>query len=332
MGGQPLLKTFLKEQGVFFRVDEPLCKHGTWRIGGPADFLVEPVSWEQVAAVLDRARQEGMPTVVIGKGSNLLFDDAGVRGVAIKIGRPLASLTIEGSTVRAGSGISASRLARAVGLRGLSDLEHIVGIPGTLGGLVLMNGGSLRKGIGDSIVEVKTLDRQGDVRTYAHHECDFAYRHSRFQGSGQIVTEVTMELTPGDRDSIMTTMLAILRQRRAKLPLTWPNCGSVFKSDPRIYGTHGPPGKIVEELGFKGAAVGDAVVSDKHANFIINRGRATARDVTALIDLIRQRAVERFGIHLECEVQFVPSTGAVRALQRLRSQRRFKPYQKATLS
>jgi len=309
-----LLKTFLKEQGVYHRVDEPLCKHGTWRIGGPADFLVEPESWEQVAAVLDRARREGIPAVVIGKGSNLLFDDAGFRGVAIKIGRSLASLSIEGSTVRAGSGISASRLARAVGLAGLSGLEHIVGIPGTLGGLVLMNGGSLRKGIGDSIVEVKTLDRQGEVRTYAHHECDFAYRHSRFQGSGEIVTEVTMGLTSGDRDSILRTMLAILRERRAKLPLTWPNCGSVFKNDPHIYRTFGPPGKIVEDLGFKGTAVGDAVVSDKHANFIINRGDAKARDVTELIGLIRQRAAERLGIDLECEVQFVESTGAVRAL------------------
>ncbi len=306
--------TLLKEQGIVPRIDEPLSKHGTWRIGGPADVLVEPTSWEQARALWQSTRQEGIPTVVIGKGSNLLFDDAGVRGIVIKIGPKLASLTIEGTTVRASGGISASRLARATGLAGLSGLEHIVGIPGTLGGLVLMNGGSLRKGIADSIIEVKTLDRQGNWRLYHCDECQFRYRHSRFQGRGEIVMGVTMELIPGRRDSIMAEMLAILRERREKLPLTWPNCGSVFKSDPQTYGTHGPPGRVIEGLGLKGTAVGDAIISDKHANFIINRGNATARDVITLIALIRQRAAERFGIHMECEVQFVDSTGVIQTL------------------
>jgi UDP-N-acetylmuramate dehydrogenase len=313
MDVQSSLRRFLREQGLAPREQEPLRNHCTWRIGGPADFLVEPCSWEQVARVLQYSHQNGIPALVLGKGSNLLFDDRGLRGVVIKIGRKLSRLTIAGTVVQAQSGISASRLARAAGRAGLRGLEHIIGIPGTLGGLVYMNGGSLRQAIGDVIVEVKTMDRQGNTRTLGRDECGFAYRHSRFQEEACIITDATLTLVPGQPHTIAAEMLEILRERRRKFPLTLPNCGSVFKSDPQNWASLGPTGKIIESAGLKGACVGDAVVSERHANFIVNRANARAKDVLALIELVRERVLERTGATLECEVQLVDSTGAIRA-------------------
>ena len=305
---------FLKEQGIPFLTDEPLRNHCTWRIGGPADCLVEPSSWEQVAAVLRYAGDCGIPAVVIGKGSNLLFDDAGLRGVVVKIGRRLARFTISGTTIRAQSGVSASRIARAAGLAGLSGLEHIVGIPGTLGGLVFMNGGSLRKEIGDSIVGVRTMDRRGNMRVLRREECEFGYRHSRFQNEDCVVTEATMELVPGRRSAILAEMLAILRERRRKLPMTLPNCGSVFRNDPQLYEAFGPPGKIIEGLGLKGLRIGGAMVDVKHANFIVNVGSARAADVLALVARIRERMHERLGVTLPCEAEYVNACGVIESL------------------
>ncbi len=311
---QATIQDYLRSQGIPFRRDVGLNTCCTWRIGGPADFLVEPSCWEQVAVVLQYTRENGVPAIVIGKGSNLLFDDAGLRGVVIKIGRKLSRFSVVGTTIQAESGISASRLARAAGQAGLSGLEHIIGIPGTLGGLVFMNGGSQRKCIGDAIVEVKTMDQQGDIRVSRRDECEFAYRRSRFQDEHCIIMDATMKLVPGLQERIMADMLQLLRERRKKFPLTLPNCGSVFKSDPQSYGAFGPPGKIIESIGLKGMSVGDAAVSERHANFIVNRANAKAQDVLSLIDLIRQQVVRQVGLALECEVQFVGATGVVRAL------------------
>jgi len=308
------IEGFFQSIGVLFKRDVLLSTCCTWKIGGLADFLIEPASWKQVALVLRYAGKNDIPTVVIGQGSNLLFDDAGLQGIVIKIGRRLSHINIVGTIIHAESGISTPRLARAVSLAGLSGIEHIVGIPGTLGGLVFMNGGSLRKAIGDSITEVKTMDRQGNMRTFRRDECGFAYRHSRFQNEGCVITGTVMELVPGRRDAILARMLQVLRERRKKFPLTLPNCGSVFKSNPRLYETSGSPGKIIETIGLKGTSVGGAIISERHANFIVNKGAATAQDVLSLIARIRARVIRETGFHLKCEVQFVESTGMIRSL------------------
>lgn len=296
-------------------IAEPLRNHCTWRIGGPADFLVEPTSWEQVSLVVRYASENGIPTIVIGKGSNLLFDDAGFRGIVVKIGRKLSRLTIRGTTVYAESGISASRLARAAGLAGLAGLEHIVGIPGTLGGLVIMNGGSMRKCIGDSIVEVQTMDRKGHMRTFRREDSRLAYRQSRFQDGEYTITEATIELVSTSRDVVMAEMVRILRDRRKKFPSTLPSCGSVFKSDPQLYESFGPPGKIIESLGLKGLRMGGAMIDMKHANFIVNLSSATAADVLTLVAKIRELMREHLGIAVPCEVEYVASTGRVESLE-----------------
>ncbi len=295
-------------------MDELLSRHCTWRIGGPADVLIEPTSWAQLGALVRHAEENGIPAAVIGKGSNLLFDDRGVRGVVIVIGRHLSRLEIQGAAVRAEAGISASRLARTVGLAGLAGLEHIVGIPGTLGGLVVMNGGSLRKAIGDAIVQVQTIDRRGEPRILRGDECEFAYRQSRFQNEDAIITEVNLKLAAGDKAQILPQMREILRERRRRFPMTLPSCGSVFKGDAELLQRFGPPGAVIESLGFKGTRVGDAVVSSLHANFIVNVGAARANDVLELVRLIRWRAFERLGHTMTCEAKYVAPDARVRPL------------------
>lgn len=310
----PALEDALQASGVPFCREVPLSECGTWRIGGPADLLVEPASCEQMATTLRCAGEFGVPAVVMGKGSNLLFDDAGLRGVAIRVGRSLGRVTITGTTVRAEGGVSASHLARVAGLAGLSGFEHIVGIPGTLGGLVFMNGGSLQRAIGQTVTEVKAMDRSGALRVLRREDCEFAYRSSRFQREDWVILEATMALVAGRRSEIAAEMLQILRDRRNKFPLTLPNCGSVFKNDPDGYGSFGPPGKIIEDTGLKSLSVGDAQVSERHANFIVNRGNAHACDVLKLIEMIRRRVAARTGLALECEVRFVHSTGRVQPI------------------
>jgi len=309
--GRATLEALCRTHGLVPRTDAPLCDHSTWRIGGPADILLEPVSWLQVGALLRCAEEYGIPALVIGKGSNLLFADAGVRGMVIKIGRPLAGLSISGTTVRAEAGVSASRLARAAGLAGLTGLEHIVGIPGTLGGLVVMNGGSLRRAIGEVIVEVKTVDRRGTCAVWARDDCEFAYRQSRFQREDGVITDIVLELTPGPRAEIMAEMRAILRERRRRFPLTLPSCGSVFKSDVGLIEKVGPAGAVIEGLGFKGRRIGDAVVDSRHANFIVNVGAARARDVLELVGLIRQTVQDELGHTLTCEAKYVDEQARV---------------------
>ncbi len=306
--------TLCRRRGIVPLTDEPLSRHGTWRIGGPADVLIEPRAWEQVSALLRYADVNGIPALVIGKGSNLLFDDQGVRGIVIVIGRSLARIAVQGTVVQVEAGTSASRLARITAVAGLSGLEHIVGIPGTLGGLVVMNGGSLRQAIGDAITEVRTMDRRGDAHVYRREECDFAYRQSRFQREDRIVTGVTLALTSGNRRAILSQMREILRERRRKFPLTLPSCGSVFKGDAQLLRKFGPPGAVIESLGFKGTRLGDAVVSPLHANFIVNAGAARARDVLALVRLIRQRAFETLGHTLTCEAKRVRPDAQIRPL------------------
>ncbi len=308
------LITMCAQWGVELQMDEPLSRHCTWRIGGLADVLIEPTSWAQLAALLRYAQENGIPAVVIGKGSNLLFDDCGVRGVVIVIGRHLSRLEIQGADVRAEAGISASRLARTVGLAGLAGLEHIVGIPGTLGGLAVMNGGSLRQAIGDTIVQVRTIDRRGEPRILHGDECEFAYRRSRFQQEDAIITEVTLKLAAGDKTQILPQMREILRERRRRFPMTLPSCGSVFKGDAELLRRFGPPGAVIESLGFKGTRLGDAMVSSLHANFIVNVGAARAHDVLELVRRIRRRAFDRLGHTMTCEAKYVDPNARVRPL------------------
>ena len=290
---------------------EPLCNHSTWRIGGPADLLVEPVRVEQVSRVLRRGAEADTPVVVMGDGSNLLFNDAGVRGVVMKISRGMSSFTIEGTRIRAQAGVAVPELAQAAGEAGLAGLEHTVGIPGTLGGLILMNGGSQRHCISDVIRKVGVMDRQGQVSAMSPQACQFSYRRSIFQTGEFVILAAELECERGDRGEIESCMLEVLRERARKFPLNTANCGSVFVNHPQMYQALGPPGEVIEDAGLKGLRVGDAQLSQKHANFIINLGAAKAADVLEVIRRVRRAVYERTGFRLDCEVRFVCPDGRV---------------------
>jgi len=290
----------------------PLCEHSTWRIGGPADLLVAPQSVEDLSRALAFTAAHELPTVVLGCGSNILFDDAGVRGVVIKIGKGMGLFEFHGAELEALAGATMEELAWAAAARGLSGLEHTVGIPGTLGGLLAMNGGSRRRAIGDVTLHVVALDRRGEKRVFEPEACCFGYRCSVFQTNGCVVVGARLCLAAGDRESIEREMRDDIAERERKFPLDQPNCGSVFKSSETLYPVYGPPGKIIEETGLKGLRQGQAEVSTKHANFIVNLGQARSTDVRALISRVRAAVLKRTGGLLECEVRYVAPDATVK--------------------
>lgn len=299
----------LTDSGLIWKAGVPLRNLCHWKIGGPADYVIEPRSAEEAASARRLAIEANVPFLVIGHGSNMLFDDAGYRGAIIKLGSRMSRCRFSGTRVKAEAGIWAPALARACAGRGLTGLEHIVGIPGNLGGLLYMNGGSLRKNIGDAVVCVDILDEQGNSAAVSSAECRFSYRHSVFQEKKSVILGVELELRQSTPDEVRRNMLAVLKERREKFPLDLPNCGSVFSNEPRLYETYGPPGMVIEQTGLKGVRVGDAEISARHANFIVNRGRASSADVFALIRHVRRKVLERTGFLLHCEVCYAAPDG-----------------------
>lgn len=293
------------------RRNAPLSAHCSWQIGGQADLLVEPVNVEQIVNLVCFMADKPFPLLVIGQGTNLLFDDAGFRGVVLKLGAGFSRLEIDGLFIRADAGLWVPQLARLAMRAGLAGLEHCIGIPGTLGGLVLMNGGSQRRGIGENVRRVEVVDRDGQRRVLHHNECEFSYRHSALQGRGCVVVRVELQCEAGLVSAIRQEMIRDLRERRRKFPRKTPNCGSVFLSTREMHVSVGAPGKIIEDAGLKGLRIGNAEVSRQHANFILNTGNARSEDVLALIAQIRRQVAQQIGFDLRCEVRYVSPDGQI---------------------
>ncbi|MBQ0959926.1 UDP-N-acetylmuramate dehydrogenase [Ideonella sp. 4Y11] len=281
-----------------------------WRTGGVADVIIRPKSIASYLDVQAYFRRAGTTPIVIGSTSNLLFSDRGLRCPCIQIGPWFASTRVTRDTICAESGVSAQRLARISMSLGYRDLAHIVGIPGTLGGLIYMNGGSCRQSISSSLAAITSVDKEGKCLEKQPGEIGFAHRWSGFQSNGEFIASATLQLNDHvGRSVARKEMLSILRSRRLKFPLQQPNCGSTFVSDPTLYERVGPPGKIIEELGFKGYRVGGAQVSERHANFIVNCGGALSADILSLIHIIRTRVYEETGHLLAAEVRYVDENG-----------------------
>ena len=305
----PKFEEKLTRLGLEWRSRVLLSTLSHWKIGGPADYVVEPSCAEDVRNAVKAAEECGIPMFVLGHGSNILFDDAGFRGVIVRLGGRFCGCAFDGTTVRAQAGVWAPALARACASRGLSGIEHVVGIPGNIGGLVFMNGGSLRQNIGDVVSKVTVLARSGDVAEKQQAQCGFSYRHSVFQDDGSIVLGAELQLTQKSPEEVRRQMLNILAERRGKFPLNLPNCGSVFSNDADLYEQYGPPGMVIDRAGLKGTRVGDAQVSQRHANFIVNLGHATSADVFALVRKIREEILHRTGFTLHCEVRYLSPGG-----------------------
>ncbi|RDV82905.1 UDP-N-acetylmuramate dehydrogenase [Ammonifex thiophilus] len=284
---------------------EPMERHTTWRIGGPAEMLVEPADQEDLALILRLAREEGIPLNLIGNGSNILVGDAGVPGIVVKMGQAMGEVKVEGRRLRAGAGAKLARLAALAQVAGLAGLEFTCGIPASLGGAVVMNAGAAGQSMAEVVRWVKVMDREGRVEILRGEELGFGYRQSVLQHLPVVVLEVELELCPDDPTAVARRMAAVWRKRQLTQPLEYPSAGSVFKNPP------GAPaaGKLIELAGGKGLRVGEAMVSPKHANFIVNLGRARATDVLCLIRQVQSLVEAKFGIKLEPEVKFLGSFG-----------------------
>jgi len=306
-----LIKNISEQLDINISLDVSLAEISRWRIGGNALALATPSSISELQTLVRVIREHNIPLIVVGEMSNVLFDSQGFEGVIVHIGDHLAKVTRQNNRIVAEAGIKVPVLARLASEYGLSGIEHTVGIPGTLGGLIAMNGGTQRKSIADSLVSVKVMDLEGKVFDLNAIECGFSYRTSIFQRNMWAILSAELAFTPLSVHVIQRRHIEILSSRKDRFPEDEPNCGSTFISRPELYATVGAPGKVIEEAGLKGFSIGGATVSPKHANFIVNTGGATSSDVLRLIQHIRTAVYTRTGFQLECEVRFVSCSGQI---------------------
>lgn len=282
------------------RMHEPLSRHTTFRIGGPADYYVMPERMSELEGVVKVCREYGMPYQVIGNGSNLLCADEGFRGVLIDTSFGLNRCRIEGNMLRAEAGVLLGALAKKAMTAGLTGLEFAAGIPGTAGGALVMNAGAYGGEIKQVVRWARVLTKEGEIKTVSAEELALSYRRSSVRSNGWIVLEAGFELAPGEPEEIQATMNALAVKRREKQPLEYPSAGSTFKRPEGYFAA-----QLIDEAGLKGFTVGGAQVSEKHAGFVINRGNATASDVLTLCQTVRDRIRQNTGVTLELEVEVI---------------------------
>ncbi|MEZ9042781.1 MULTISPECIES: UDP-N-acetylmuramate dehydrogenase [unclassified Vibrio] len=276
-----------------------------WRVGGTADFLFIVNSILELKEALEFLDKLNLPFVIIGNTSNLLFSDSGVRGGLIKLGPEFSYCQFELRSITVGSGIYLPNLVRLCANQGLSGIEHLIGVPATLGGAIYMNAGSQRKSISERLISIESIDENGMLITRNKDDCFFSYRNSIFQSNSELILSATINLEDKDRSLIRRECLDILKSRNQKFPRKKPSCGSVFISNPSMYDSYGPPGKILEDVGLKGFKIGGASISSKHANFIVNDGDAKASDILSLIAIAIEKVKAETGYQLKSEAKYV---------------------------
>ncbi len=294
---QGALRTALPE--LQLTEDAPLSACTTLRLGGPADLLAEPSDEASLGRLLREAASFGVPVTVIGRGSNLLVRDGGIRGLVIRVASAMRDLSVNGETLSAEAGASLAETAALAQRSGLAGLAFASGIPGAVGGGTVMNAGAYGGELKDAITAVEGLRMDGTPFRYAGDEMGFGYRHSRLQDEGGIVTRVSFRLAPGDPKTIAAEMNELNERRRAKQPLDVPSAGSTFKRPEGHFA-----GALIEQCGLKGYAVGGARVSEKHAGFLVSTG-GSAADFEALMDHVARVVLEETGIRLEPEIRIL---------------------------
>ncbi len=282
------------------RENEPMSKHTTFRIGGPADYLVLPSSIQEVAAALQVAKQFAVPVAVLGNGSNVLVLDRGIRGLVLKFGPEMSRIRHSGNTVFAGAGALLAAVSQYAAKYELTGFEFAIGIPGSIGGAVFMNAGAYEGDMSQVVRAVTAVCQNGELKRFEQEELKFKYRHSVFQENGCLICEVELALKSGINSSIRDRIDDYTVKRQTKQPVEMPSAGSTFKRPQGHFA-----GTLIEQAGLKGVSVGGAQVSTKHAGFIINAGGATAKDVLALISKVQDRVYQQFGVSLHPEVRIM---------------------------
>jgi len=300
LNGREIMQDLRSVIAGTIKANESMQNHTSWKIGGPAQVFVEPQSLKDLQSIFIYARENGIDLTVIGHGSNLLVSDLGIKGIVVKIGRGMDYFSVQGNQITAGAGVKLARLAALARENALEGFEFAAGIPGTVGGALAMNAGANNWCMADMVNEVLTIDNSGNIRKYMTSELDFSYRSSELREKALTVVEAVFEGVKGNREAIKKVTEDYLGKRKKTQPLDYPNAGSVFKNPPGD-----SAGRLIEMVGAKGLAVGDAQVSTKHANFFINRKRATARDMLILIKKVQSLVWKEYGINLCLEVQLV---------------------------
>ncbi len=278
---------------------EPLARHTSYKVGGPADLYVEPSSKQDLQNLVRWANTHKVPFFVLGRGSNLLVSDKGVRGIVVNLRRCCRQWEVEETRVRVGAGWLLTKMLEKLAELGLSGYEAIYGIPGTVGGALYMNAGAFGTEISDRLIEVELMDRKGAIFSRKKGKLDFGYRRG-IVNREWIILSGLFELEKGEPESIRRKMQEIWEKRRAKQPVTRASAGSVFKRPPGHYA-----GALVQGAGLKGFRYGHALVSRKHANFIVNAGGASASEIRELMNLIREKVKQKYGVELELENELV---------------------------
>ena len=277
--------------------DEPMSRHTTFRVGGPADCLLQVGSTEQLASTLRYLNQTGQEYFILGNGSNLLVSDWGYRGVILQIGPKMADVTVEGTLLRAGAGASMAKAAHAAMEQGLTGLEFASGIPGTVGGGVVMNAGAYDGEMKQVVEQVTVLSEDGNIMVLDNADMEFGYRTSAIKNRKFVVLEVAFRLAQGEKNAVQAKMEELLHKRKEKQPLEYPSAGSTFKRPEGYFA-----GKLIMDAGLRGRRLGGAQVSEKHCGFLINAGNASAQDIYDLMEEVRERVYDTFEVKLEPEV------------------------------
>ncbi len=292
------LKKFVPEEDI--RLGESMAEHTTFRIGGPADCLVQIGSRQQLVQVQRYLRLVEVPFFILGNGSNLLVSDKGYPGIVLQIGQKMSNIEVQGDVIIAQAGASMARIARAAQEHGLTGLEFASGIPGTIGGGIVMNAGAYDGELSQVVTQVNVVNSEGEYMELENETMEFGYRTSTIRNNPFTVTEVILKLTKGDRERIKAKMEDLATRRREKQPLEYPSAGSTFKR-PKGYFA----GKLIMDAGMRGFRVGGAGVSEKHCGFVVNFGKATAEDVRSVITKVQERVKEKFNVDLEPEILFL---------------------------
>ena len=286
-------------EAVNYKSDEPLKKHTTMRVGGNAKYVFCPKDVHELKAVIDYCKSNNERYIVIGNGSNIIFMDDGFDGIVIKIFNLMSGSSIEGNLIKADAGCILSKLANLAKDNSLKGMEFASGIPGTLGGAIVMNAGAYGGEMKDIIEYVDILLDDGNVKRYSNEEMNFGYRKS-IVDEGKIVLSAGLRLSKGDKSEIEAKMLELKEKRTSKQPLEYPSSGSTFKRPEGYFAA-----KLIEDAGLKGYRVGGAMVSPKHSGFVINYDNATAEDILKLIEDVRNIVNDKFGVLLEPEVKII---------------------------
>ncbi|CEH32733.1 UDP-N-acetylmuramate dehydrogenase [Romboutsia lituseburensis] len=282
------------------KLDEPMKKHISFRVGGPADILVKPTTEQQLSDIIKLIKKENVPYLIIGNGSNLLIKDGGIRGVVIEISNNFNHFEIEGNKVKIQSGALLSVVGKAVLKEELKGFEFAAGIPGTLGGALAMNAGAYGGEMKDIVKSVKLMDTDGNIFEFTNEEMEFGYRRSILSKTDYIVLSAEVELEKGNHEEIKATMMDFTQRRVTKQPLSLPSAGSTFKRPEGHFA-----GKLIEDSGLRGLTLRGAQVSEKHCGFVVNLGNAKAKDLLELMYVVKSTVNAKFGIMLEEEVKIL---------------------------